>query len=283
MDGAAYEVGMTTDNVDWKPEIERYMQSARRALQTSQIDLEVGDYAASINRSYYAAFYAANALLALLGLQRSKHSAVQAILHQRFVKPGLVEVEYGKLYDDLFERRMKSDYETLGVKDPNLAQWALDAARSFVTRVEQFLASPPADGSLREPREVYAPPTSRDLTSLEANDRAAVQTFVERLYDQFGTHIALTTLFGSKARGDSSPDSDIDILVVADSDDWQFESQVNGLASEAGYEYDVLLNVHLISQARWQDFSRRRAAFYLNVRRDGIELRAPITNPPSAI
>ena len=58
---------MTTNAVDWTPEIENYIQSARRALRTAQLDLEDGDYTGSINRSYYAAFYAANALLATLG------------------------------------------------------------------------------------------------------------------------------------------------------------------------------------------------------------------------
>ena len=107
---------MTTNNVDWTPEIENYIQR-RRALRTAQLTLEDGDYMSSINRSYYAAFYAANALLATLGLQRSKHSAVRAVLHQRFIKPGLIEVENGSLYDGLFDQRMKSDYEILLVKE----------------------------------------------------------------------------------------------------------------------------------------------------------------------
>ena len=93
---------MTTNPVDWTPEIENYIRGARRALRTAQLDLEDGDYTGSINRSYYAAFYAANALLATLGLQRSKHSAVRAVLHQKFVKPGFIEVEDGKRYDELF-------------------------------------------------------------------------------------------------------------------------------------------------------------------------------------
>jgi uncharacterized protein (UPF0332 family) len=102
-----------TGKVDWEPEIEHYISSARRALRTAQLVMDDGDHMSSINRSYYAAFYAANALLATPGLQRSKHSAVRAILHQQFIKPGLIEAEYGSLYDKLFERRMKSDYEIM--------------------------------------------------------------------------------------------------------------------------------------------------------------------------
>jgi uncharacterized protein (UPF0332 family) len=34
---------MTTGDVDWTPEIENYIQSARRALWTAQLNLADGD------------------------------------------------------------------------------------------------------------------------------------------------------------------------------------------------------------------------------------------------
>ena len=268
---------MTTGNVDWTPEIENYSLKAQSMLKTAQLTLDAEDYMSSINRAYYAAFYAANALLATLGLQRSKHSAVRAVFHQRFIKPGLIEAEYGSLYDKLFERRMKSDYEIMQVYERDDAQSTLDAARTFVARVEQFLTSPPAELLVRELREEYVSSSSpRDLSGLSPNERSAVQTFVGRLHTQFGERIARTVLFGSKARGDSGPDSDIDILVVVDAADRRFETQVSGIASEVDLEYDVLLNTHLITRERWGDYARRQAALWLNVQRDGIELQFPV-------
>ena len=266
-----------TGEVDWTPEIEHYISSARRALKTAQLVLDDGDHTSSINRSYYAAFYAANALLATLRLQRSKHSAVRAVLRQRFIKPGLIKAEYGSLYDKLFERRLKSDYEIMQVYERDDAQSTLDAARTFVARVEQFLASPPAGPLVRELREEYVSPSHpRDLSGLLPNERAAVQAFTAQLRTQFGERIARTVLFGSKARGDSGPDSDIDILVVVDAADRRFETQVSGIASELDLKYDVLLNTHLLTRERWEDYACRQAALWLNVQRDGIELQFPI-------
>jgi len=146
-----------------------------------------------------------------------------------------------------------------------------------VTRVEQFLASPPAEPLVRELGEEYVSPSHpRDLSGLLPNERSAVQTFIARLHAQFGERIARMVLFGSKARGDSGPDSDIDILIVADSVDRQVEAQISHLASEVDLEYDVLLNTHLLTRERWEDYTRRQAAFWLNVQRDGIELQFPI-------
>jgi len=195
---------MTTNNVDWTPEIENYILKAQSMLKTAQLTLDAEDYMSSINRSYYA---------------------------------------------------------------------ALDAARTFVAQVEQFLASPPAEPLVRELREEHVSSSRpRDLSGLLPNERAAVQSFVAGLHAQIGERIARMVLFGSKARGDSGSDSDIDILVVVDAIDRRFEAQVSGIASELDLKYDVLLNTHLLTRERWEDYTRRRAALWLNVQRDGIEL-----------
>lgn len=54
--------------------IGKYMARARQAVETGRLVLEHEDYVAAVNRAYYAIFYAANALLAMKGLERSKHS-----------------------------------------------------------------------------------------------------------------------------------------------------------------------------------------------------------------
>jgi predicted nucleotidyltransferase len=104
---------------------------------------------------------------------------------------------------------------------------------------------------------------------------------VDRLRGRFGERVARTILFGSKARGDSGPDSDIDILIIVDADDWQSEEMVYGIASAVDVEYDVLLNAHLLTRERWEDFTRRRAALWLNIQRDGIELTPEFLHTPA--
>src|SRR5439155_1185006 len=64
---------------DHRPEIVGNMQLAREALDDAQANLAQARYHTAANRAYYAVFYAANALLATLGLQRSKHSAGKSL------------------------------------------------------------------------------------------------------------------------------------------------------------------------------------------------------------
>lgn len=42
-----------------------------------------------------------------------KHSGVRGTFHREFIKTGLLDVKWGRLYDQLFEDRQESDYTAL--------------------------------------------------------------------------------------------------------------------------------------------------------------------------
>jgi uncharacterized protein (UPF0332 family) len=111
-----------------------------RCPSAAQLNLDDGDYVASINRAYYAIFYAANALLSLDDEQRSKHSHVMGLFRQKYVKTGLIEKEYSDLYGDAFDARIESDYDLRLFPEKDLVEKALQAAHRFVTRIEQLFS-----------------------------------------------------------------------------------------------------------------------------------------------
>jgi len=115
------------------------MDDARRALRTAKLAFDDGDYVGAINRAYYAIFYAANAVLNLEGLQRSKHSHVMSLFRQKYVKTGKVEVEFSKIYGQAFDSRNEGDYERPKIPNPAQAEEALTGAQRFVDRVEKLL------------------------------------------------------------------------------------------------------------------------------------------------
>lgn len=118
--------------------IGKYMARARQAVETGRLVLEHEDYVAAVNRAYYAIFYAANALLAMKGLERSKHSGVIAAFRQHFVKTGLVEVEFSRIYGAAMDERHAGDYD-LTPPERESASRHLENADHFLSRVEQAL------------------------------------------------------------------------------------------------------------------------------------------------
>lgn len=90
----------------------------------------------AVNRLYYACFYAVSGLLLLKDLSSSKHQGVRAFFHQHFVKTGLIEKTYGKLYDKLFENRQLGDYNDFVRFDADEVAGWFKEAQQFVQTLE---------------------------------------------------------------------------------------------------------------------------------------------------
>ena len=94
----------------YEEEISSNLERADTNLQVARELLDKEYYDVSASRAYYAAFYAASALLLNDGLDTSKHSGVIALIHQHFVKNGKLDKEQGKNLNWLFELRSVGDY-----------------------------------------------------------------------------------------------------------------------------------------------------------------------------
>jgi predicted nucleotidyltransferase len=79
-------------------------------------------------------------------------------------------------------------------------------------------------------------------------------------------------LFGSKARGEATADSDIDILLIVADETWQFKDEICNISSVVSLKYDLLLDVRVIGQGRWQYMSEIQAALFRNISNEAIPL-----------
>lgn len=100
---------------------QHWRDKSLEAFESATVLLNHHQYAACVNRLYYAAFYALGAALAQRGLSYGKHSAVRASMHRDFVKTGVLPADAGMIYNRLFEWRQKADYEVLLKVDENMA------------------------------------------------------------------------------------------------------------------------------------------------------------------
>jgi uncharacterized protein len=113
---------------------------------------------------------------------------------------------------------------------------------------------------------------------LQANEQVALQEFTARLFQGGDGRVVSVWLFGSKARGDFEPDSDLDLLIVLEEVDWMVRDRVHLLAARVSLEHDVLINTHLLSRAGWARMARQDAILWQQVQRDGFLLRSHETS-----
>jgi predicted nucleotidyltransferase len=91
------------------------------------------------------------------------------------------------------------------------------------------------------------------------------------LKELYGDRLVKLILFGSHARGEANPDSDIDLLAVLKSPVSQFQEILNmsELRVKMLLEQDELVSIIPMSE---EDFHTRNVALLRNIRKEGIEL-----------
>lgn len=112
------------------------------------------------------------------------------------------------------------------------------------------------------------------IDKLTPKENRAIRDFMQSLLKNLGGQVLGMTLFGSNARGDGAPDSDIDILILTQEEGRNVRHEINSVSADIGLDYDVLINAIVISSERWAQMTRERFSLCRNVERDGIPLFA---------
>jgi predicted nucleotidyltransferase len=121
---------------------------------------------------------------------------------------------------------------------------------------------------------------NEQLRHLTNNERAALEVFATKLREQFDDRVVRIVLFGSKARGDSDSESDIDVLVVVDNGDWRFRDALALVAFEPMIEYDVVLSPLIVDTDDYAWWQEHHAPIYRHISAEGVELWTK-QRPPS--
>jgi uncharacterized protein (UPF0332 family) len=112
---------------------------AREALKDGEILLTQGSLNSAANRFYYAAFYAAPALLATKEVDSARHSGVIALFQKHFVKPGTIDTQIAKAFPRAFEKRQASDYGDFAVLTEAEVERMHAESRAFVDVCAELL------------------------------------------------------------------------------------------------------------------------------------------------
>lgn len=115
------------------------LEMAREELGTARENIAHGRFRAAVSRAYYAVFYMASAALFSQSVMRGKHSGVESAFSEYLVKPGHVEVEFGRLYQRARRQREEADYAEDVIVDEAMARQTVADAGRFTDRLERFL------------------------------------------------------------------------------------------------------------------------------------------------
>jgi uncharacterized protein (UPF0332 family) len=115
------------------------LSRAKGAFSEGDHLLTAKAFMGAVNRFYYAAFYAARALLAMRELDSSRHSGVISLFQKHFVKAGLITTEKAKALPRAFEKRQKSDYADFSTVTAKEVRAIRNEVSDFLEECEQVL------------------------------------------------------------------------------------------------------------------------------------------------
>ncbi len=108
--------------------------------------------------------------------------------------------------------------------------------------------------------------------ALSTEEKSALMQFKADLEQALGSQLIELKLFGSKARGDDQPDSDMDVLVIVASDDWHLRDKVYDIATDILLQMDVCISPKVISKNRFDRLCKEGTSFMHHVSKDAITI-----------
>ena len=107
-----------------------------------------------------------------------------------------------------------------------------------------------------------------------SNRQLALTEFVKRVRHNLPGNIVDVRLFGSEARGDATPDSDIDVLIVVqpESERAVLEDRAIDMAFDVNLEFGVYVSPRVITPGILNDPVWRETPFLRNVAGESIPL-----------
>ncbi len=115
------------------------MGKAKEVLIEAEDSYKQNHFGLSVNRSYYAMFTSARALLALKEMDSSKHSSVLSLFNQHIVKTSLFPMEFSKFLREAKDIREDADYGDFVKITQEDAKTQIDNAERFVEEAERAL------------------------------------------------------------------------------------------------------------------------------------------------
>jgi predicted nucleotidyltransferase len=100
----------------------------------------------------------------------------------------------------------------------------------------------------------------------------ALDEFIRIVGERLGSNLVALKLFGSRARGDAAPDSDLDVLVVVAGRRLEAEDLILDIAFDVNLAHDVYISPRVIERATLEHPVWRITPFLQAIEREGIPL-----------
>lgn len=103
---------------------------------------------------------------------------------------------------------------------------------------------------------------------MRLEEKAALHELKRALRQRYGVTSVL--VYGSKARGDDTPESDIDVMIVLDDYTPQVETAIDELVYDVNLDHDCLISVVIFGRRELEEGSLSESPLYKRILAEGV-------------
>ncbi len=122
-----------------KKDVQRLLEKADHALEVAESLYKQGYIPDAASKTYYAMFYAAQALLKSEGIEVGKHSAVESALGYHFAKTGRMDPRYHRMLISARKVREIVDYDIQEEIVEPATTLKLEDGKEFIAMIKKML------------------------------------------------------------------------------------------------------------------------------------------------
>jgi uncharacterized protein (UPF0332 family) len=115
------------------------LERAREALSEAELLRNSGKLLATVNRLYYACFYAISAYFVQQNLKAFTHAGLKSAFNKELVQHGKVGLAEGRLFNQLFSFRQDADYKDFVKFEDNEVAQIFPEVEKMVKTLEKLV------------------------------------------------------------------------------------------------------------------------------------------------
>ena len=110
--------------------------------------------------------------------------------------------------------------------------------------------------------------------AMKEQDRKIVLELKKRLSADLQKRVIKFILYGSRARGVDTADSDLDLVALVDEKTPEIESALDDLAYGVMWDYDFkpIISLKVFSEASFRSSTEKGMSFYRHIEKEGIPI-----------
>lgn len=109
---------------------------------------------------------------------------------------------------------------------------------------------------------------------MKKKDKALMLDFKGRLPKETEEHLKRLIVFGSRARGDATEDSDLDAVALVDERTFEIEKKLDDIVYQVMWDHNFkpIISLKIFAESQFNDALKNGFSFYRYIEKEGVSL-----------